>query len=67
MYVYFFFLHGSPPSHVLQINNFFSGSRNIVWISGQTVPQYYKVEYLPAWGFVGMQLIFPAVFFFFAW
>ncbi|KAG7667438.1 hypothetical protein Ndes2526B_g02020 [Nannochloris sp. 'desiccata'] len=50
-----------------QIKNFFSGDRDIEFINGQTVTEYYAVDYLPAWGFVGMQLIFPTVFLTLAW
>jgi hypothetical protein len=50
-----------------QVNNFFSGDRDVEFINGMTVTEYYDIQYLPAWGFVGMQLIFPAVFLTLAW
>jgi len=50
-----------------QLRNFFSGDRNIIFVNNQTVTEYYNVNYMSAWGFVGMQLIFPAVFLFLAW
>lgn len=50
-----------------QLSNFFSGDRDIVFVNDLTVTEYYNVNYLPAWGFVGMQLIFPVVFITLAW
>lgn len=50
-----------------QINNFFSGDRDIVFINGKTVTEYYDINYLPAWGFVGVHLVFPVVFLTLAW
>ncbi len=35
-----------------QIRNFFAGDRDIVFINGKTVTEYYGINYMPAWGFV---------------
>ena len=50
-----------------QIRNFFRDGRDIEFIQGQTVTEYYGVNWLPMWGFFGMQLIFPTVFLTLAW
>jgi len=50
-----------------QVNNYFSGDRDIEFIDGQTVTEYYAVDFMPAWAFVAVQLIFPTVFLTLAW
>lgn len=63
------YLYASPTYWALgaQLNNFFSGDRDVVFVGGLTVTEYYGLTYLPAWGFVGMQCIFPVVFLFCTW
>mmetsp|Transcript_144 Transcript_144/g.316 ORF Transcript_144/g.316 Transcript_144/m.316 type:complete len:615 (-) Transcript_144:60-1904(-) len=50
-----------------QMNNFFSGERNFPFLGSPSVTSYFGMDWLTAWEFVGMQLIFPCVFFFLAW
>ena len=63
------YLYCTPTFYAVssQVSNFFAGNRDIVFLDGLTVSQYYGVDWLPAWGFVGMQLIFPVVFLTLAW
>lgn len=52
-----------------QLNNFFSGDRNIAFPNdNQTVVSYFGVDFLPSkWAFFGVQLAFPVVYAFLAW
>ena len=46
-----------------QMNNFFSGDRNIPYLEYPSVTSYYGVDWMSAWEFVAMQVIFVVVFF----
>lgn len=63
------YLYLNPSYYALssQLGNFFSGDRNIEFLEGQTVTEYYAADWLPAWGFVGIQIIFAVVFTTLAW
>lgn len=50
-----------------QVQNFFSGDRDIIFLNNQTVSNYYGVHLFSVWGYTGMQVIFPVVFSFLAW
>lgn len=50
-----------------QLRNFFSGSRDIPFLGYPSVTAYYGVDYLTAWEFVGIHIIFPVVFTVLAW
>lgn len=50
-----------------QMSNYFAGERNVVFVDGQTVTQYYALDWLTSWEFIGMQCIFPVVYLFCAW
>ena len=50
-----------------QVNNFFQGERNFPYLGSPSVTSYFGTDWLTAWEFVAMQLIFPCVYFFLAW
>lgn len=50
-----------------QMNNFFQGDRNFPYLGSDSVTKYFGFDFFTGWEFLGMQLIFPVVYFFLAW
>ena len=50
-----------------QLRNVFAGERDVVFVEGLTVTQYYDVGWLTAWEFFAVQFVFPALFLVLAW
>jgi ATP-binding cassette subfamily G (WHITE) protein 2 len=46
-----------------QMNNFFSGDRNIPYLESPSVTSHYGFDWMSAWEFVAMQVIFVVLFF----
>ncbi|PRW20409.1 P-loop containing nucleoside triphosphate hydrolase [Chlorella sorokiniana] len=49
------------------MKNQFDGDRNVEFVSGQTILDYYSLSGISAWGWLGIEAAFVAVFFVFAY
>jgi hypothetical protein len=49
------------------MKNQFNGDRNVEFVSGQTILDYYSLSGINAWGWLGIEAAFVAVFFGFAY
>eukprot|EP00890_Picochlorum_soloecismus_P003061 jgi/Picsp_1/3756/NSC_06591-R1_abc family transporter: multidrug len=64
---WFVYLTPTFYSFGAQMNNFFQGDRNFPYLGSDSVTKYFGFDFFTGWEFLGMQFIFPIVYFFLAW